>query len=93
MPPNATKRWRGLGDSERRFRGLAAELAQANAERLRLLRRTVAAQEAERARVARELHDSLGQYVTALRLGLKAAEPRCARLIRPGANSLRRWAR
>ncbi len=65
-----------LRDSEQRFRGLAAELAQANAERLRLLRGTVAAQEAERARVARELHDSLGQYVTALRLGLKAAEPR-----------------
>ena len=67
-----------LRDSEQRFRALAKELAHANTERLHLLRGTVQAQEAERARVARELHDSLGQYVTALRLGLKAIETHCS---------------
>ncbi len=38
-----------------------------------LLRRVVAAQEAERQRIARELHDSTGQSLTALGLGLRGA--------------------
>jgi chemotaxis family two-component system sensor kinase Cph1 len=38
----------------------------------------VVAQEAERKRIARELHDSLGQYLTALRLGFDAIAPICA---------------
>jgi signal transduction histidine kinase len=38
------------------------------------LRRSVEAQEAERARVARELHDESGQVLTALALHLKALE-------------------
>lgn len=67
-----------LRHSEQGFRSLAHELAEVNAERTRLLFGTVQAQEAERARLARELHDSLGQYVTALRLGLKAIEVHCA---------------
>jgi signal transduction histidine kinase len=37
-----------------------------------LLRRVVAAQEAERQRIARELHDATGQALTALGLGLRA---------------------
>jgi chemotaxis family two-component system sensor kinase Cph1 len=38
----------------------------------RVLRRTVVEQEAERRRIARELHDRLGQYLTAIRLDLDA---------------------
>ena len=58
---------------------LASERLQQSAqERAVLLDRTVTAQEAERKRIARELHDSLGQYLTALRLGFSAIEPHCA---------------
>jgi signal transduction histidine kinase len=55
-----------------------SDLAQLNEERSELLQRTVVAQEVERKRIARELHDSLGQYLTALRLGFAAIEPHCA---------------
>ncbi len=42
-------------------------------ERSRLLRRLAASQEAERARIARELHDSLGQQLTAIAVALRNA--------------------
>ena len=56
---------------------LATEIAdrtQAEAARMRLLRRLVVAQEEERRRIARDLHDDLGQRLTALRLTLEALE-------------------
>ncbi len=55
-----------VGDIEPRKR--------AEAERSDLLRRLVGAQEDERRRIARELHDQVGQTVTGLSLGLKNLE-------------------
>lgn len=53
-------------------------LAEANAARVRvqqeMLHRVVNAQEAERQRIARELHDETSQTLTALSLGLKGIE-------------------
>src|SRR5688572_18649534 len=48
-----------------------ADRAQAEAARIHLLRRLVMVQEDERRRIARDLHDDLGQRLTALRLTLE----------------------
>ena len=56
---------------------LTAEIAdrkQAEVSRARLLRRLVVAQEDERRRLARDLHDNLGQRLTALRLILETLD-------------------
>ncbi len=58
---------------------LASRVAEATAALRRLVRHRDEVQDAERARVARELHDELGQCVTALRLVLKTARSRYAR--------------
>jgi signal transduction histidine kinase len=71
---------------ETRVRERTAELARSNQDlqveiaqrkrveeaRQHLLRRLVTAQEEERQRIARELHDQMGQYLTALMLGLQS---------------------
>lgn len=44
----------------------------ADAERRRLLQRLITAQEDERRHLSRELHDNLGQYLSALLLGLES---------------------
>jgi PAS domain S-box-containing protein len=48
------------------------ERKRAEEARTALLRRIVTAQEEERLRIARELHDQMGQHLAALMLGLKA---------------------
>ncbi len=58
---------------------LTAEIArreQVEAERRDLQMRLTTAQEDERRRIARELHDQLGQHLTALGLGLKVIQGR-----------------
>ncbi len=55
---------------------LYREVEQSGKLRGELLHRVVSAQEAERQRIARELHDGTGQTLTALGLGLAAAADR-----------------
>lgn len=69
---------RDLRESEQKYRELSEALAAANEERTHLLHQIVATQETERTRIARELHDRLGQYIAALLLGLDAIGPACA---------------
>jgi PAS domain S-box-containing protein len=64
-----------IGDREATFRWLVRDITErrrVEAARDELLRRLVTAQEDERRRVARELHDSVGQLLTALLLGIRA---------------------
>ena len=76
---------------EVRVKERTAELAQANASlraemieraraeraRTELLSRLVFAQEDERRRIAREMHDQFGEQLTALGLGIRALKDRC----------------
>jgi PAS domain S-box-containing protein len=80
---------RTLGELELRVERRTAELAQINAqlrreiaerqktesERQSLLHQLANAEEAERRRISRELHDQVGQHLTALMLGLKSLRP------------------
>lgn len=66
-----------LVEAERERAAARAELAAARErERLReqMLARVISAQEAERARVARDLHDEIGQDLTSVLLGLRLVE-------------------
>jgi signal transduction histidine kinase len=57
------------------YEGIVEDISQrkqVEAERVELLRRLVKAQEDEQRRIARELHDQMGQSLAALLLGLKA---------------------
>jgi PAS domain S-box-containing protein len=51
-----------------------SERIQTERDRVRLLRQIVRAQEDERRRIAREIHDQVGQQMTALRLNLAALD-------------------
>ena len=63
-----------LSESRTRLAAEIADRTQAETSRARLLRRLVVAQEDERRRLAQELHDGLGQRLTALRLILEALD-------------------
>lgn len=72
---------RRLAESEAAARELTLQTerrAVAEAELSEVLHRTVADQEAERQRIARELHDSLGQSLTVLQLRLDAIARACS---------------
>jgi PAS domain S-box-containing protein len=65
----------------------------AEATRLELMKRVISAEDDERRRVARELHDETGQSLTAVLVGLRAIEEQAVTLdVRSSAQRLRRVA-
>jgi signal transduction histidine kinase len=67
------------GRVDERTRALAAEVKshhEAQLQIVKLLRKVVTAQEEERGRIARNLHDQLGQRLTELRLSLERVQGR-----------------
>lgn len=63
-----------LRQTNQSLSGEVAERRQSEAARMRLLKELVNAQELERRRLARDLHDQLGQQLTALRLKLESVK-------------------
>lgn len=73
--------WRQKAEAEAEAQHMYHELLEAQTETKRLhtlrgelLRKLISAQEAERSRVAREIHDELGQMLTRLSLNMKMLE-------------------
>ncbi len=60
-----------VGELAAAFNGMMQQLREKEEDRSRLLEQVISAQEEERKRVARELHDEAGQALTSLMLGLK----------------------
>lgn len=89
---DASRRVRERANDLSRFNeALTAEMeerARGDGERDMLRRQLAAAEEAERRRLARELHDQLGQHLTALSLGLDEV----AGLLPPDSPAVRRLA-
>lgn len=71
------ERTRELGNANNALQLQMIERAEAETARLKMLRRLVTVQEDERRRIARDLHDQLGQQLTALRLKLEILKNKC----------------
>ena len=72
------ERTRELNDSNAALRLEIADRQTAERQKVELLHRLVTTQEDERRRVARDLHDQLGQRLTALRLKIASLVEACA---------------
>jgi PAS domain S-box-containing protein len=66
-----------LATANELLRGEISERIQTEKDRVRLLRQIVRAQEDERRRIARDIHDHFGQQLTALRLNLEILHQVC----------------
>jgi PAS domain S-box-containing protein len=71
------ERTRELNESNKALRQEVAERVKSEEARVGLLRRIVTTQEDERGRIARDLHDQLGQRLTALRLKIASLRSVC----------------
>lgn len=83
----------GNGAVSHLIRNFNAMLARLEAERGASSAQAIAAQEAERHRIAQELHDEVGQSLTAVLLGLKRAADRAPRELRDELSAVRETAR
>ena len=70
MEARVVERTLELGQLNNELRRHAEHLQHTEAERQLLLQRLIVAQEEERKRISRELHDQMGQSLTALKVGL-----------------------
>jgi PAS domain S-box-containing protein len=68
---------RSRDDLETRVAQRTRELEESNQARIKVLQQLVTVQEDERRRIARDLHDQLGQQMTALRLNLEILKKMC----------------
>jgi signal transduction histidine kinase len=78
MEDNVRARTFELAQANESLRDEISERIQTERARVRLLRQIVRAQEDERRRIARDIHDQLGQQMTALRLNLAALDQGCS---------------
>ena len=84
------KRTAELSKANRELQAEVAQRERAEAAHREVLRRLAAAEETERGRVSRELHDRLGQDLTALKLGLQiiGKQRPCPPTVRGSVNKL-----
>lgn len=71
---------RAHSELEGRVAERTAQISQMNARLMRLSRKMLEAQEAERRRIARDLHDEIGQALLAIRLNLQETQGDAPRL-------------
>jgi PAS domain S-box-containing protein len=94
LEAKVAERTRELAEANAALRLEIAARERAEQARRRLLQQLVSAQEEERRHISRELHDTLGQHLTALHLGLKSvqAQDGCPASVAGGIQQLRELA-